>query len=62
MPAYRVYVLTKDNRVIGPPKIIECRGEQEALVKAQEFAEDHDVELWDGARLIARLPATQVGH
>jgi hypothetical protein len=38
---------------------VECADEQEAIGKALQAANGKAVELWDGARLIARFPEDQ---
>jgi hypothetical protein len=59
MPAYRIYVLTTDGHIAGPPQVLECENEQEAIGKAPQLANGKAVELWDGARLIARFPGNE---
>jgi len=36
--------------------MVECADDQEAIQKAKQFVDGHDVELWDGPRLVVRLP------
>jgi hypothetical protein len=59
MPAYRIYVLTTDGHIAGPPQVIERENEQEAIGKAAQLANGKAVELWEGARLIARFPGDE---
>ena len=40
----------------GPPHVIECADEQEAIGKAAQAANGKVVELWDGRRFIVRFP------
>ena len=56
MPEFRIYRMSKDGNILGPATIVECADEDEALQKAQQAVDGHDVELWDGGRLICRLP------
>ena len=57
MPHYRIYVVADDGHISGPPHVIECADEQEAIGKAAaQAANGKVVELWDGTRLIVRLP------
>lgn len=56
MSSYRIYILDSGNHIQGPPKIVECDSDQEALQQAQAMVDGRDVELWDGNRLVARLP------
>jgi hypothetical protein len=55
VPAYRIYFIGR-NRISRPAKVIECTGDQEAIQKAKQFVDGHDVELWDGRRLVMRCP------
>jgi hypothetical protein len=55
--SYRVYFLTPDGQVDGPPTILpDCRDDKSALQQTEQFIDGRDLELWDGARLVARLP------
>jgi hypothetical protein len=56
MPHYRIYEVGQDNRIVGPPRVITCDNDQEALQRTKSFLDGQDIELWDGARLIAKLP------
>ena len=59
MPYYRIYHLGNGDHISTPPIIVECADEQEAIGKALQAANGKAVELWDGARLIARFPEDQ---
>jgi hypothetical protein len=59
MRAYRIYVVTKEGRIAGPPQVIECADDQEAMGKAVQHTNGKAVELWNGARLVARFPGDQ---
>jgi hypothetical protein len=59
MRAYRVYVVTDDGHIVGPPHIIECSDDQEAMGKAVQYTNGKAVELWDGARFIVRFPSDE---
>jgi hypothetical protein len=56
MPHYRVYFVADDGHISGPPHVIECADEQEAIGKAAQAANGKVVELWDGKRFIVRFP------
>ena len=56
MPYYRIYRTTPDGHIVGPPVIVDCADDQEAIGKASQVADGRTVELWQGARLILRLP------
>ena len=59
MPEYRIYRMTKDGHISGPADIVECADEGEAFQKALQYVDGHDIELWDGGRLLCRLPRTK---
>jgi hypothetical protein len=59
MPAYRVYAISKQGRISGPPDIIECGDDQEAIGKAALLTNGKSVELWEGSRLIVRFPSDE---
>ena len=56
MPAYRIYFIDRTDHISGPPKIIDCANDQEAIQKASQFVDRHDVELWERSRLVMRFP------
>jgi hypothetical protein len=56
MPEYRIYRMTKGGDISGPADIVECADEAEALQKARQYIDGYDVELWEGSRLLCRLP------
>jgi hypothetical protein len=60
MTAYRVYFVEESTcRVAGPPKVLECADDNEALQKARQLVDGKDVEVWEGPRLIARFPKSE---
>lgn len=56
MPDYRLYLL-EGNLILGPPVIIACASDQEAIETAQKRLGARDVEVWKGARCVTRLKA-----
>ena len=56
MSEYRIYTLTSDGHISAPSAVVECADDQEALQKARQAVNGHDVELWNGRRLVTRLP------
>jgi hypothetical protein len=56
MTHYRIYVTTSDGHVTEPPTVIECADDQEAIGKTAQLRNGKTLELWQGARRIARLP------
>jgi hypothetical protein len=55
MPDYRIYTMSGANRILGPPKIIECKTDQDAIEQAQKLIADLDIEIWQGARCVTRM-------
>jgi hypothetical protein len=56
MPAFRIYTVGLDGHFVDA-KDVECADDQEAIKKAQQAADGHDVELWERGRFITRLAA-----
>ena len=55
-PSYRVYLFDRANQISRPMKTVEYTGDQEAIQKALQFVDRHDVELWERSRLVMRFP------
>lgn len=56
MPDYRFYNLkSNSNDIVGPPKILQFAGDQEAIAEAKKLLDGLDIEIWDGARVVIRL-------
>ena len=54
MAEYRAFPVGNDGRFIGFEPLY-CESDDEAVAKAERLADGHDVELWCGPRLVARL-------
>jgi hypothetical protein len=54
MPEYRAYTVGGDGHFIGFEPLV-CANDIEANEKAQRLVNGHDIELWSGPRLVARL-------
>jgi len=57
MLAYRIYK-THIGHVMGPADTIEADTDAAAIEQAMVFVDGLDVELWEGARLVATLPGS----
>ena len=59
MANYRCYFLNQLDR-IQAAQILECAEDAEAVLKASELARAQSliIEIWNGARLVGRLPQT----
>lgn len=55
MPAYRIYVVTKDGHIAQPPTVIECADDEAVLARAKRLLDDSAIEVWEHARLVHRL-------
>jgi hypothetical protein len=49
---YRVFVMDSSRRVICAAKL-DCIDEQAARCRAEQMCGEHDIELWEGDRLVA---------
>jgi hypothetical protein len=58
MPYYRVYTLTDDGHILGPPHVFDCPNDEDATQKAVQLINGRDVELWEGARFVTRIRST----
>ncbi len=54
MPAYRVYLVGSDGRFIKAIDL-DCNDDDAAIEAAKQRVDDHDVELWQLDRHIARF-------
>jgi hypothetical protein len=57
MPAYRLFRLRDAHRIAGPSAIVECESDAEVIAKAKAMLDGLDIEIWDDARMVARLSA-----
>jgi hypothetical protein len=55
MTEYQAYVVGIDGHLAGFDPLV-CESDNEAIWKAKLLVDEHDVELWSGARLVIRLP------
>jgi hypothetical protein len=58
MAHYRLYFLDSSSH-IATAKEFECQSDDYAIAEALQFEDDRDLELWSGARLVARLAALE---
>ena len=57
VPAYRIYSFGGDGHIAGPPAVIECDSDAEIIAKAKELLNGFDIEVWDGPRIVAKVPS-----
>ena len=56
MGDYRVYRLDNSGKATGPPLIVQCEGDNAALILARLVPDDQTREIWEGARRVATIP------
>ena len=57
MPEYRAYTVSLDGHFTGFEGMI-CEDDAKAIENAKRLVDGHDVEVWNGARLVIRLQHT----
>lgn len=63
MPDYRLYSMSSGNKAAGPPQIVQCASDQEAVAAGKGLLDRLDIEIWQGARVVARLkPSDKVSR
>ena len=60
MADYRVYQVASDGHFIGYDAFV-CADDAEALKCVKRLVDRHDVEVWSGDRLVAKLEPTRHG-
>lgn len=52
---YRIHVIDRDGHALRT-EVAECADDKEALDRATQMANGHDVEIWDHKRFVTLLP------
>lgn len=52
---YRLYAIADTGRILAPPRAMHAEDDSEALRMACDSLETETLELWAGARLVAKL-------
>ncbi len=55
MPEYRAYLVGSDDHIQNAVHL-NCADDDQAIILAKEFADGHDVELWQLDRKVATFP------
>jgi hypothetical protein len=55
MPEYRAYLVGSDDHIQNAV-YLNCADDDQAIILAKEFADGHDVELWQLDRKVATFP------
>jgi hypothetical protein len=58
MPEYRAYTVSLDGHFTGFEGMMICEDDAKAIENAKRLVDGHDVEVWNGARLVIRLQHT----
>lgn len=60
MSGYRLYFLDEEDHIIRANEL-ECSSDEEAIVTAEQCRDGRDVELWQKARFIKKIPKLPKG-
>jgi hypothetical protein len=55
MPDYRIIEINKSGRVVGLPHYLTCDNDDDAVQKAKPLMDGRDIEVWEGARVVAQI-------
>jgi hypothetical protein len=55
MPEYRIYKLNGQGHATGPALVLICGRDADVIQKVESLVDGQDVEIMDGARIVARL-------
>jgi hypothetical protein len=54
MSQYRIFAIGPDGHITDAT-LSECSNDEQAIEQAQRLQGDRDLDIWDGARLVASL-------
>jgi hypothetical protein len=54
--SYRIYVVGSDGKYLGLPRFVNCFDDEEAVATIIQPIKGIAVEIWEAARIVARLP------
>jgi hypothetical protein len=55
MPSYRFYTIRKDGHIAEPPSNHDAPDDLVAVKVAKQITNGSDIEIWQGARLVAHV-------
>jgi hypothetical protein len=55
VPEYTIYTLTDGGKIDGPSRVVICDDDQDAIKLVKQWLDGHDLQVWQGARLVNRL-------
>jgi len=57
--AYRIYKIDRKGRVNGPPQIVRCEDDDEALIEARKYVDGQGIEIWCDDKRVGFIPADE---
>jgi hypothetical protein len=55
--AYRFYKIDRNDRIDGPPQVLECEDDDAALAKACKLMDGQSIEIWRDDTRIGLIPS-----
>lgn len=55
MAEYHFYFIERNGHITRPAKVLECQGDEAAAREAEKLLNGRDIEIWEGARIVAYL-------
>ena len=55
MTEYRIYVVDKNNHILGPADVVDAVDDDAAMKKAAALLDGHAIEIWQLSRFVVRL-------
>jgi hypothetical protein len=62
MSEYRLFFVTKDGHIERPSVVLTCNEDQEAILQAEQFKDNLDIEIWCGAAIIGRIKSSDTAQ
>jgi len=57
MPEYQFFFLNRNGVTFGQPLVGDCASDKEAITEARCHVKLHDIEIWEGTRIVTRVEA-----
>jgi hypothetical protein len=61
MSEYHFYFINERGHIDSPATVAECAQDDAAIREARKFLDSRDIEIWQGARLVAHLAPGRSG-
>jgi len=59
MPDYRFYTIEQDGHITTPSAELHLPNDAAALSEAKKLVNGHDVEIWQGKRIVAKIKSQE---